>query len=178
MNVVVVTVVVLIVGFALVVGTTGLLALLGSLPGNGVLGVRTPETRQSPEAWRLANRAAGPAFLGAGLVLVLGALALGLIGGWVGTLVVVVALIGALALLNVAGLAGSRAAAVWQASRDDDAGGCGCGSAGCGSSDGSGSSSGCGAPADSSDPAVDCGVTGGCGSCALQGMCQPESTSR
>lgn len=191
MNVVVLVVVVLLVGLALVVGGTGLLALLAKLPGNGVLGVRTPETRRSPEAWQLANRAAGPAFLGSGLVLLLGALALGLIGGWVGGLVVVVAVVAALALLNVAGLAGSRSAAIWEASQDDDQGGCGCGSGGCGSAassdapaatDGksgghscSGSSGDSGDPA---DPAADCGVTGGCGSCVLQGMCEPETTSR
>lgn len=193
MNVVLLVVVVLLVGLALVVGGTGLLALLAKLPGNGVLGVRTPETRRSPEAWELANRAAGPAFLGSGLALLLGALALGLIGGWVGGLVVVVAVVAALALLNVAGLAGSRAAAIWEASQDDNQGGCGCGSGGCGSAshasssdtpaatDGqSGGHSCSGDPTDAgdpADPAADCGVTGGCGSCVLQGMCEPETTS-
>src|SRR5690606_4586913 len=100
-NAVLVVVMILLVGLALVVGGTGLAGLLGRLPGNGVLGVRTPETRRSPEAWELANRAAGPAFLGSGLVLLLGALALGLIGGWVGGLVVVVSLLASLALLSV-----------------------------------------------------------------------------
>ena len=132
MNAVLVVVLVLLVGLALVVGGTGLLALIGKLPGNGALGVRTPETRRSPEAWQLANRAAGPAFLTSGVALGLGALALGLIGGWVGGLVVVVAVLGALALLNVAGLAGSRTAALWDATQDDDQGGCGCGPDGCG----------------------------------------------
>lgn len=184
-------VVVLLVGLALVVGSTGLLALLGRLPGNGVLGVRTPETRRSPEAWELANRAAGPAFLGSGLVLLLGALGGGLIGGWVGTLVVVVALVLALVLLNVAGLAGSRAAAVWQDAQPEEQGGCGCGPGGCGghSPASDTSSDACARPATDSpaacgpatdgpatgDPAKDCGVTGGCGSCALQGMCEPEN---
>ena len=195
-------VVILLVGLALVAGGTGLLGLLGRLPGNGVLGVRTPETRRSPEAWDLANRAAGPAFLGSGLMLLLGALGVGLIGGWIGGLVVVVALLGALALLNVAGLAGSRAAAVWDASQEKDQGGCGCGSGGgCGGhSSGSSASADSASPAGScadspadscaaspaasstdpapaSDPAVDCGVTGGCGSCALKGMCEPETTA-
>ena len=93
MNAVLVVVSVLLVGLALVVGGTGLLALTGKLPGNDVLGVRTPETRRSPEAWELANRAAGPAFLGSGIVLLLGTLALGLIGGWLGGSVVVVAVV-------------------------------------------------------------------------------------
>lgn len=193
MNAVLVVTVVLLVGLALVVGSTGALGLLGRLPGNGVLGVRTPETRRSPEAWNLANRAAAPAFLGSGLVLLLGALGVGLIGSWVGAVVVVVALLGALALLNVAGLAGSRAAAVWDASQDEDQGGCGCSTGGgCGghsgdasTAPGAGSCSGSSAdPAadpgadPAADPAADCGVRGGCGSCALQGMCETESTSR
>ncbi|MFN3339014.1 MAG: SdpI family protein [Dietzia sp.] len=182
MNAVLVVVVVLLVGFALVVGVTGLLGLLGRLPGNGVLGVRTPETRRSPEAWTLANRAAGPALLGSSLMLLLGALGVGLIGGWVGGLVVVVALLGSLALLSVAGLAGSRAAAVWDAAQDEDQGGCGCGSeGGCGghsAGDADTSDAPCGdSPADPADPAADCGVTGGCGSCALQGMCESESST-
>ncbi|AWH97015.1 SdpI family protein [Dietzia psychralcaliphila] len=184
MNAVLVVVVVLLVGLALVVGVTGLLGLLGRLPGNGVLGVRTPETRRSPEAWTLANRAAGPAFLGSSLMLLLGALGVGLIGGWVGGLVVVVALLGSLALLSVAGLAGSRAAAVWEAAQDEDQGGCGCGSeGGCGGhsagdpSEAPGGDSCSGSPTDSADPAADCGVTGGCGSCALQGMCESENTA-
>ncbi|PWD97338.1 hypothetical protein DEQ16_00265 [Dietzia maris] len=195
MNAVSVVVMVLLAGLALVIAGTGVAALVGMLPGNGVLGVRTPETRRSPEAWELANRAAGPAFLGSGLVLLLGALALGLIGGWVGGLVVVVSVVGSLALLSVAGLAGARAAAIWAAAEDGDQAGCGCGPDGCGGhsgtnaadtgcADGSADSpggacsptdAGPGAPG---DPAADCGVTGGCGSCALQGMCETESATR
>lgn len=190
MNAVLVVVVVLLVGLALVLAGTGAAALTGRLPGNGVLGVRTPETRRSPEAWELANRAAGPSFLGAGLVLLLGALALGLIGGWVGGLVVVVSLVGSLALLSVAGLAGARTAAMWDATQDS--GGCGCGPDGCGGHPDSGPS-GCSddtasgdgdascSPADGvtpGDPAADCGVTDGCGTCVLHGMCESEPTSR
>lgn len=192
MNAVLVVVSVLLVGLALVVGGTGLLALTGTLPGNDVLGVRTPETRRSPEAWELANRAAGPAFLGSGLTLLLGTAALGLIGGWIGGIVVVVAVVIALALLNVAGIAGARAAAIWQAGQGDE-GGCGCGpddcsghaghagADGCSPTDESGSSAGCAAgdtAGGSTDPADDCGVTGGCGSCALQGMCEAETADR
>ncbi|WP_314036699.1 SdpI family protein [Dietzia sp. CH92] len=192
MNAVLVVVVVLLVGLALIIGGTGAAALAGKLPGNGVLGVRTPETRRSPDAWALANRAAGPAFLGSGLVLLLGAIALGLIGGWVGGLVVVVALLASLALLSMAGLAGARAAAIWAATQDDDQGGCGCGPDGCGGHSGTAGAttdaSTCAptgdascSPADAAgadDPAADCGVTGGCGSCALQGMCESETATR
>ncbi|KAA0918300.1 SdpI family protein [Dietzia sp. ANT_WB102] len=181
MNAVLVVVVVFLVGLALVLGGTGVAALIGKLPGNGVLGVRTPETRRSPEAWELANRAAAPSFLGSGLVLLLGALALGLIGGWIGGLVVVVSIVFALALLSVAGLAGARAAAMWDATQDDQSG-CGCGPDGCGGHSGDSDSGGavCAPAADTQpgDPAADCGVTGGCGSCALQGMCETENTSR
>lgn len=195
MNAVSVVVMVLLAGLALVIAGTGVAALVGMLPGNGVLGVRTPETRRSPEAWELANRAAGPAFLGSGLVLLLGALALGLIGGWVGGLVVVVSVVGSLALLSVAGLAGARAAAIWAAAEDGDQAGCGCGPDGCGGhsgtnaadtgcADGSADSpAGACSPTDAGpgapgDPAADCGVTGGCGSCALRGMCETESATR
>lgn len=195
MNAVSVVVMVLLAGLALVIAGTGVAALVGRLPGNGVLGVRTPETRRSPEAWELANRAAGPAFLGSGLVLLLGALALGLIGGWMGGLVVVVSVFGSLALLSVAGLAGARAAAIWAADEDGDQGGCGCGPDGCGghsgtdaadtgcAGDSADSPAGACSPTDAGpgapgDPAADCGVTGGCGSCALQGMCETESATR
>lgn len=187
MNAVLVVVLVLLVGFALVVGGTGLAALTGRLPGNGVLGVRTPETRRSPEAWEMANRAAGPAFLGAGLAVLLGTLALGLIGGAVGVLVVVVAVVISLALLNVAGIAGARAAAIWQAAQGEDEGGCGCGPDGCGGHSGasdqapagcSPATDGAGSQGASTDPAADCGVTGGCGSCALKGMCESETADR
>ena len=176
-----VVVVVLLVGLALVVGATGLLGLLGRLPGNGVLGVRTPETRRSPEAWLVANKAAGPGFLAAGVALGLGAVGAGLIGGWIGALVVVAALVGAVALLNVAGLAGSLAAAVWQAAQDDDEGccgdsGCGCGDAGHAEAPAGAGCSADAAPTGTGDPAADCGVSGGCGSCALSGMCETEST--
>lgn len=199
MNAVLVVVVVLLVGLGLVVGGTGILATAGKLPGNDLLGVRTPETRRAKEAWDLANRAAGPAFLGSGLVLLLGSVALGLIGGWIGGIVVVVAVIIALALLNVAGIAGAREAAVWDDAQPGDDGGCGCGPGGCGGghSGGSAESSACSpadsaatggcSPADDTDadgsdpaanPADDCGVTGGCGSCALQGMCESETADR
>ena len=199
MNAVLVVVVVLLAGLALLVGGTGLLALTGKLPGNGVLGVRTPETRRSLEAWTLANRAAAPAFLGSGLTLLLGTLALGLIGGWIGVLVVVVALVVSLALLNVAGMAGARAAAIWEAD-NGDAGGCGCGPDGCGGHSDASEAGGCSSAGESdgpddsgsggcssaategpdggADPAEDCGLTGGCGSCALQGMCETETAGR
>ena len=110
-------------------------------------------------------------------------------------LVGVVAVVGSLALLSVAGLAGARAAAIWAAAEDGDQAGCGCGPDGCGGhsgtdaadtgcADGSADSpAGACSPTDAGpsapgDPAADCGVTGGCGSCALQGMCETESATR
>lgn len=158
---------------AVVLAVTGGLGIAGRLPGNSLLGVRTPETRRSPEAWLLANRAGGPGFLCAGVALGLGALALGTIGGWIGGIAVVVGLVVGVALLNLAGLAGSRVAAQWQAAQDDAADG------GCCSSEG-----GCGDQAavtpngdPAGDPAAECGVTGGCGSCSLNGMCGPAHPS-
>ncbi|GLB63391.1 hypothetical protein NCCP2495_12690 [Dietzia sp. NCCP-2495] len=185
-----VVVVVLLAGLALVVGATGALAMAGKLPGNDILGVRTPETRKSPEAWDVANRAAGPAFLGSGLTLLLGTVALPLVGGWVGGIVVVVAVVISFALLNVAGIAGARAAAIWDDAQPDE-GGCGCGPDGCGGHPGESEAGGCSPAGDAgaghadagceggaADPARDCGVTGGCGSCALQSMCETGTAGR
>jgi len=167
-NVLLVVLVVLLACAALVLCAVGVLGTTGRLPGNKVLGVRTPETYRSREAWVLAHRAAGPSFLGAGLVLALGALGLGLVGGWTGGLVAVVALAVAIVLLNLAGLAGSRAAAAWGAAQEDAGDGC------CGGTDGA-ADGGC-APGDAADPASDCGVSGGCGSCALNGMCESSDS--
>ena len=177
-NVVSLVVEILLVGLAVVLCGVGALGLAGRLPGNRVLGVRTPETLRDRRVWALANRAAGPAFLGAGLTGALGAIGLALIGGWIGALVVVTAVGVMLVLLNMAGLAGSRAAAQWQADVDDaPAQGC-CGGAG---SDGAADEV-CGVPGDcvvsgGDDPAADCGVAGGCGSCSLNGMCTAEDGS-
>src|SRR5699024_2762626 len=79
----------------LILVATGVLGLTGRLPGNNFLGVRTPETRKSPDAWRLANRAAGPGFVGAGVMTVAGAAGLLLIGGLIGWLVVALAVVAA-----------------------------------------------------------------------------------
>ena len=175
-NVVSLVVEILLVGLAVVLCGVGALGLAGRLPGNRVLGVRTPETLRDRRVWALANRAAGPAFLGAGLTAALGAIGLALIGGWIGALVVVTAVVVMLVLLNLAGLAGARAAAQWQDDVDDaPAQGC-CG--GAGPDDGAGADL-CGVPGDcvvpGDDPAADCGVAGGCGSCSLNGQCTPET---
>lgn len=46
-------------------------AARGSLPANGVVGIRTRATRRSPEAWRAAHRAALPVVLAGGVVVLL-----------------------------------------------------------------------------------------------------------
>lgn len=151
----------------LVLVTTGVLGFSRRLPGNSYLGVRTPETRRSPDAWELANRAAGPSFVGSGLVLFAGAIGTGVIGGVTGWVLWVLAIPGALAMLAFTGIAGARAAAMWQEAQDlEDAPGC-CGSSGAGAT---------GEPATAA-PAADCGVSDGCGSCSLKGMCETEDTA-
>lgn len=168
----------------------GVAALRGRLPGNSWFGVRTPETTQSPEAWTLANRAAAPGFLAAGVVALLGALGLLVVGGWLSAVLAVLAVVVSLGLLSFAGVSGAKAAAIWfenarvtgtlpeglRAPEVSDS---------CCSSDGSASDtpgmttnaapSGTSAPAGS--PASECGVAGGCGSCALKGACTPEAHS-
>lgn len=157
----------------LVLLATGVLGLTRRLPGNNFLGVRTPETRKSPEAWGLANRAAGPGFVGAGVMAIASAAGLLLIGGPIGWLVLVLAVVVAVGTLGYTGLAGARAAAMWQAAQPEE--GCGCGPDGCGgthNADGAEASEA--GAAGSQDPSTDCGITGGCGTCQLKGMCESE----
>ncbi|MFD5868944.1 SdpI family protein [Corynebacterium sp. NPDC060344] len=119
--------------------------------------------------------------------------------GWMWLWVAVAGLLG-LAMLGVGGAIGSHTIALYDAkkSAENDSAGC-CssgGSAGAGADAGAcGSGCGCGSaeaatghantgadacctPAEAAaadaprDPSADCGVTGGCGSCSLNGMCE------
>lgn len=182
-------------GAALVAG--GIAALGERLPGNSWFGVRTPETRESPEAWTISNKAAAPGFLAAGGALVLAGLGLVLVDGVVAVAIAVLGVLVALGMASFAGLAGSKAAAIWldnarrtgtlPESMDPNAMSSSCCSAGGGSgaagetalvgaSAGAASASGSSSGSDSGAPASDCGVTGGCGSCSLKGMCAPEGS--
>ena len=98
-------------GAALLAG--GIAALRERLPGNSWFGVRTPETRESPEAWTISNKAAAPGFLAAGGALVLAGLGLLLVDGVVAVIVAVLGVLVALGMASFAGLSGSKAAAIW-----------------------------------------------------------------
>lgn len=184
---------------ALVVAVVAGMAWSAKLPGNAYVGIRAPEARKSKENWDITHRVAGPpwavsalAFAGAG------ALAFVAIqpeaSGWMWLWVAVAVLLG-LAMLGVGGAIGSHTIALYDAKKSADSGcgsDCGCGSAeaetcetntttgapagadsACCSS--GAAASGTAAAGDATaprDPSVDCGVTGGCGSCSLNGMCE------
>lgn len=187
----VVQVVFFVLGALLVIG--GALALAGRLPGNSFFGVRTPETRVSPEAWRLANRTAGVGFLAAGLSLVAGAFCLLTAGGVLGWVLAVFGAVFAVGMMAYGGLMGAKTAAIWrdQAAADGTLPdaltpfGSGAGESCCGGApaedaedcapEACGTDGSTCSPADAADPAADCGVSGGCGSCSLQGMCTAEA---
>lgn len=148
----------------------GGLAWSGKLPGNGVVGLNIPEVRTSRERWDAAHRIAGPLWTLSGVALVFATLIAVVASGWM-WLAFAFALLCAVVAQGVAGYMAARSAAVWamrdeiEASRSDagcgDGSGCGC----CG--DGAAEAS-----EEPYDPSKDCGVVGGCGSCALNGSCE------
>ncbi|WP_234974337.1 SdpI family protein [Williamsia sterculiae] len=136
-------VVVAVLSLLLAVGwvSIGTLGLVGRLPRNRWVGVRSAETMRSPDHFALANRGAGPGIIGAGLIVAMGGLlALG-IGGGVGLLFAVLGVVAGAVVAGVASGYAVRAVSVL------------------------------------GEPATDCGVGGGCGSCALQGACSPDGTA-
>lgn len=174
-------------GAALLAG--GIAALRGRLPDNSWFGVRTPETRESPEAWTISNKAAAPGFLAAGAALILAGLGLLLVDGFIAVALAVLGVLVALGMSSFAGLSGSKAAAIWldnarrtgtlPESMDPNAMSSSCCSAGGGADSADSAEASASAPASvgaSGSPASDCGVTGGCGTCSLKGMCAPEGS--
>jgi hypothetical protein len=104
---------------ALVVGVAGVLALCHRLPRNRVLGVRTVWTMGSVDAFRRANRAAAPAFVGGGVAGLVGAAA-SLVAATTAAAVTMLVL-GSLALvglLGAGGVVGSRVADAEHAEND------------------------------------------------------------
>lgn len=148
----------------------GVAGLLGRFPGNRWAGVRTKETLRSEEAWVLAHRVAAPGFLGGAVALVLGGL-LSLSNRWGFLYAFAGLLVGLLAVSVVSGVA-VRAA---QGVPAPPSGGCtsGCCSGGDGAAPAT-TAGGCAGEASAADPAADCGQSS-CGSCALSGMCLPET---
>ncbi len=139
---------------AVVVGAAG---LAGRLPENGFVGVRTEQTLSDPLLWRTANRVAGPSLIAAGVIFAAGALiGLAMHAPW-SYVTAGVAVVAGLLLAGFGALQGSRAASIQARLQMPEATCC--------SAD----------EAPSDDPADDCGVTGGCGACALKGMCDHEA---
>lgn len=113
-------------------GVAGWLGLRGTLPRNRFVGVRTPATMGSDQAFQLGNRVAGPPLLAAGAVALLGGVAAAAApssGAFVVVLCVVA--VGVVGLSVAGGWLGSRAAAAVPATvRPSPCAGCACGGPG------------------------------------------------
>ena len=116
-------------------GVVGVRGRAGALTRDGRMGVRTPASMASDEAFGVANRVAAPVALGAAAIA--GLLAVVILVLPLSTVAVVVAVVVALtvtfALLVYAGVLGDRAARhVPIPARKPVSGGAGCGGCGCG----------------------------------------------
>ena len=147
--------------------TVGVLGLTGRLPGSRWFGVRSAETVYSEDAFRIANRVAGPGLIGAGVILALGGLLTLGVDGWWSWIFALVALVVALFVVGLVSGIGIRAAEAATAAESSDAG-CGC----CGDDHGAASSTDVAA---TDSPADDCGESS-CGACTLRGRCSDEKS--
>ena len=95
--------------------------LLGKLPRNRWVGIRTAATLRDDETFRVANQVAGPTQIAAAAALLLGGLVALKTDGIAGIIVVVLAALAALVLLALGASAGIRTAAAMP----DDIGACG-----------------------------------------------------
>lgn len=136
----------------------GVAGAAGVLPGNPVVGLRIPEVRKSKEMWTIGHKIAGPAWIGAGVALILAGVVAANAGGFL-WLIVALLVIGAVVLWGMgAGLA-AHALANLDAKRI---------AAEAASSDGCCSSGGgAGEPS-----AAECASGNACGSCSLNGACE------
>ncbi|MCP2159952.1 SdpI family protein [Williamsia serinedens] len=115
---------------AVVVLVVGALGVTRRLPRNRFVGIRTPVTLRSDDAFRATHAVAGPGLLGAGLIAALGAV-LGLAAGSVtGTVFAAVAVVAALVIVGAAASFGLRAAMRVPDADDEESS---CGTGGCGS---------------------------------------------
>lgn len=107
----------------------GLAALIGRLPRNRWVGIRTPHTMRSDEAFRVANKVAAPTTITAGILLAVGGAGALLFDGVLATVAVVVAVVAGVITAGNGGTLGNRAAEAITAAAGG-AGGCGhsCGS--------------------------------------------------
>ena len=131
----------------------GLAATVGKLPGNPVVGLRIPEVRKSQELWTIAHKIAGPAWIGAGVALLLAAL-VSLRAETLLWLIVALLVIGCVVLMGMgAGLAAHAVARIDAQRMAEEAASesCGCG--------------------DDQPSAEECASGTACGSCSLNGSC-------
>lgn len=100
------------------------LSFQGKLPRNRYVGVRTPATLRSDEAFDVGNRVAAPATAVGGVVALISAVAMVVTGsGTTGLVLAVGGVVGAFSLVFAAGVLGNRAAEAVPA--PEAAGGCG-----------------------------------------------------
>lgn len=136
----------------------GIVGLAGRLPRNRWVGVRSEQTLSDDLLWRTANRVAGPGLLASGVIFGVGAAATAVFDAPWAFVYAGISLVGGVFLAGFGALQGARAASIQARiqtgqvtvapARDGGVEG---------------------------DPAGSCGVTGGCGSCALNGLCDSSA---
>ncbi len=107
--------------FALALLIPGVLAALGRLPGNNVVGLHVPEVRKDEEIWIQAHKVAGPYLILGGLALAFGSAFAFIANGWLWAVPVVLAVV-AVAAVAAAGNQGARAARLFTEARENQAG--------------------------------------------------------
>ena len=106
--------------FALALLIPGLLAALGRLPGNNVVGLHVPEVRKDEEIWFQAHKVAGPYLILGGLALAFGSAFAFIADGWLWMGPVVLGAV-AVAAVAAAGNQGARAARLFAEAKENEA---------------------------------------------------------
>lgn len=106
--------------FALALLIPGLLAALGRLPGNNVVGLHVPEVRKDEEIWVQAHKVAGPYLILGGLALAFGSAFAFIADGWLWMGPVVLGVV-AVAAVAAAGNQGARAARLFAEAKENEA---------------------------------------------------------
>ncbi|MGW4355938.1 SdpI family protein [Nocardia sp. NPDC004582] len=114
---------------AAVAVVTGVLGLTGTLPGNRYFGVHSDAALKTEEAFKLANKVAGPTSIVAGLLLA-AAGAVALVSGGVPALVLAVIAV-VIALFTMGAGAAAAEKAIANAFPEEKVGGCGSACGGC-----------------------------------------------
>lgn len=110
---------VLFIVFALALLIPGLLAALGRLPGNNVVGLHVPEVRKDEKIWTQAHKVAGPYLILGGLALAFGSAFAFIAHGWLWAGPVVLAVV-AVAAVAAAGNQGARAARLFTQAKENE----------------------------------------------------------